>query len=123
MRKPSARRILIVEDEFLVAMLLEDLLTEMGHQVIGTFAQVDEAMKFANQADVNFAILDINLAGATSFPVAEILRRRGIPFLFASGYGSTGLASPFENELTLQKPYEPAELERVIAEASARVSD
>ena len=123
MRKQEAKRILIVEDEFLVAMLLEDLLTEMGHQVIGTFAQVDEAMKFANQADVNFAILDINLAGATSFPVAEILRRRGIPFLFASGYGSTGLASAFENELTLQKPYEPAELERVIAEASARVSD
>jgi len=122
-RKQEAKRILIVEDEFLVAMLLEDLLTEMGHQVIGTFAQVDEAMKFANQADVNFAILDINLAGATSFPVAEILRRRGIPFLFASGYGSTGLASAFENELTLQKPYEPAELERAIAEASARVSD
>ena len=123
MRKQEAKRVLIVEDEFLVAMLLEDLLTEMGHQVIGTFAQVDEAMKFANQADVNFAILDINLAGATSFPVAEILRRRGIPFLFASGYGSTGLASAFENELTLQKPYEPAELERAIAEASARVSD
>jgi len=122
-RKQEAKRVLIVEDEFLVAMLLEDLLTEMGHQVIGTFAQVDEAMKFANQADVNFAILDINLAGATSFPVAEILRRRGIPFLFASGYGSTGLASAFENELTLQKPYEPAELERAIAEASARVSD
>jgi len=122
-RKQEAKRVLIVEDEFLVAMLLEDLLTEMGHQVIGTFAQVDEAMKFANQADVNFAILDINLAGATSFPVAEILRRRGIPFLFASGYGSTGLTSPFENELTLQKPYEPAELERAIAEASARVSD
>jgi len=122
-RKQEAKRVLIVEDEFLVAMLLEDLLTEMGHQVIGTFAQVDEAMKFANQADVNFAILDINLAGATSFPVAEILRRRGIPFLFASGYGSTGLTSTFENELTLQKPYDPAELERAIAEASARVSD
>jgi len=122
-RKQEAKRILIVEDEFLVAMLLEDLLTEMGHQVIGTFAQVDEAVKFANQADVNFAILDINLAGATSFPVAEILRRRGIPFLFASGYGSTGLASAFENELTLQKPYEPAELERAIAEASARARD
>jgi len=114
-RKPSARRILIVEDEFLVAMLLEDLLSEMGHQVAGTFAQVAEAM--------NFAILDINLAGATSFPVAEILRRRGIPFLFASGYGSPGLTSAFENELTLQKPYEPAELERAIAEASARVGD
>lgn len=123
MRKPSARRILIVEDEFLVAMLLEDLLSEMGHQVAGTFAQVAEAMKFAEHADLDFAILDINLAGATSFPVAEILRRRGIPFLFASGYGSPGLTSAFENELTLQKPYEPAELERAIAEASARVGD
>ncbi|MDX8440660.1 response regulator [Mesorhizobium australafricanum] len=103
-------------------MLLEDLLSEMGHQVIGTFAQVDEAMQFAGKADVDFAILDINLAGATSFPVAEILRRRGIPFLFATGYGSPGLTGGFENELTLQKPYEPRELKRAIAEASARVS-
>lgn len=116
----QAKRVLILEDEFLVAMLLEDLLLEMGHQVVGSLAQVGEAMTFADQADIDLAILDINLAGTKSFPVAEILRRRGIPFVFATGYGSDGLTGDFENELTLQKPYDPDELMRTIEEASAR---
>ncbi len=119
----KTKRILIVEDEFLVAMLLEDLLTEMGHKVVECITRVDEAVKYANQADVDFAILDINLGGVKSFPVAEILRRRGIPFVFASGYGSDGLTNAFEDELVLQKPYEPHELKRAIAEASARSDD
>jgi CheY-like chemotaxis protein len=118
----AARRVLIVEDEFLVAMLLEDLLSEMGHRVVACATQVDQAMKIAGEADIEFAILDINLGGVKSFPVAEILRRRGIPFVFATGYGSAGLTSEFENELTLQKPYEPGELKRTIAQASARLS-
>ncbi|MDX8435559.1 MULTISPECIES: response regulator [Mesorhizobium] len=116
----QAKRVLILEDEFLVAMLLEDLLLEMGHQVVGSLAQVGEAMTFADQADIDLAILDINLAGTKSFPVAEILRRRGIPFVFATGYGSDGLTGDFENELTLQKPYDPDELRRTIEQASAR---
>ncbi|RWF38858.1 MAG: response regulator [Mesorhizobium sp.] len=116
----QAKRVLILEDEFLVAMLLEDLLLEMGHQVVGSLAQVGEAMTFADQADIDLAILDINLAGTKSFPVAEILRRRGIPFVFATGYSSDGLTGDFENELTLQKPYDPDELMRTIEEASAR---
>lgn len=122
MPEPEAKRVLIVEDEFLVAMLLEDLLSEMGHRVIEIIAQVDKAMKFADHADLDFAILDINLGGVKSFPVAAILRRRGIPFVFATGYGSAGLTTEFENELTLQKPYEPRELRRAIAELSARGS-
>ncbi|APO68522.1 response regulator CheY-like domain-containing protein [Rhizobium gallicum] len=118
----QARRVLIVEDEVLVAMLLEDLLSEMGHRVVACVARVDEAINVAEQADIDFAILDINLGGVKSFPVAEILRRRGIPFVFATGYGIDGLAGEFRNELALQKPYEPWELERVIAKACARLS-
>ena len=83
---------------------------------------VDEAMALAGQADIDFAILDINLGGAKSFPVAEILRRRGIPFVFATGYGSDGLEGEFENERTLQKPYEAYELKRALEQAFARVS-
>jgi DNA-binding response OmpR family regulator len=118
----EARRVLIVEDEFLVAMLLEDLLSEMGHRVVACVAQVDEATKLADEADIDFAILDINLGGVKSFPVAEILRRRRIPFMFATGYGTDGLAREYHNELTVRKPYEPRELERAIAEVSARAN-
>ncbi|WP_234818743.1 response regulator [Sinorhizobium fredii] len=113
---------MIVEDEFLVAMLLEDLLAEMGHCVVACVAHVDEAINVAEQADIDFAILDINLDGVNSFPVAEVLRRRSIPFVFATGYGTEGLAGEFCNELALQKPYEPRDLERAIAVACARVS-
>jgi DNA-binding response OmpR family regulator len=112
-------RVLIVEDEFLVAMLLEDMLSDMGYQVMAT-ARVDEALKLACDADVGFAILDVNLKGVKSFPVAAVLRGRGIPFVFTTGYGPAGLTSEFKDELTLQKPYEPRELKRAIAEVFAR---
>lgn len=121
MTRQVPRRILILEDESLIAMHLEDLLSEMGHQIIASFNRVAEAAQFSEQADIDFAVLDVNLRETKSFPVAEILRRRGIPFVFATGYGSAGLSAEFCNELTLQKPYEPRELERVIAEACARV--
>ncbi|WP_246401299.1 response regulator [Rhizobium hidalgonense] len=115
------RRILIVEDEFLIAMLLEDLLSRMGHHVVACVARVDEAMKFVDQPDIDFAILDINLGGEKSFPVATLLRRRKIPFIFATGYGTEGLADEFRDELALRKPYDPLDLERAIAQACARV--
>ena len=119
----EARRILIVEDEFLVAMLLEDLLSEMGHRVVTCIARIDKAMQFADDGDIDFAILDVNLGGQQSFPVAEILRRRGIPFVFATGYGANGVSDEFRNELTLQKPYEPRELEQAIKKACTRLAD
>ncbi|SEH87322.1 Response regulator receiver domain-containing protein [Rhizobium tibeticum] len=71
----EARRVLIVEDEFLIATLLEDLLLKMGHHVVAWVSGVDEAMKFIDQMDIDFAILDINLGGEKSFPVATLLRR------------------------------------------------
>ena len=102
-------------------MNLEDLLLEMGHHVVAYAAQLAQAVRFADQTNIDFAILDINVSGSKSFPVAEILRQRGIPFVFATGYGTDGLTSEFQNELTLQKPYERRELERVIEKAAARV--
>ena len=122
MAEREARRVLIVEDEFLVAMHLEDLLLKLGHDVVASVAQFDEATKFADRAEIDLAILDINLSGAKSFPVAEILRRRGIPFVFATGYGVDGLVAEFRDEPTVQKPYELRDLRRAIEEAFARVS-
>jgi CheY-like chemotaxis protein len=118
----EARRVLIVEDEFLVAMLLEDFLLNLGHRVVASVARVDAATRLAARAKIDLAILDINLSGVPSFPVAEILRRRGIPFVFATGYGADGLSAEFRNEPALRKPYELRDLRRAIEEALARVS-
>ncbi|PZM14645.1 response regulator [Rhizobium tubonense] len=115
MTKQRAIRILIVEDEALVAMLLEDLLTEMGHEVVGPAFRIDEALKLARQAELDIAILDVNLSGNQSFPVADILRQRNIPFMFATGYGAEGFRDGYRNEVTLRKPYELGDLERAIA--------
>ncbi|MBD9375586.1 response regulator [Rhizobium sp. ARZ01] len=102
-------------------MELEDLLIGMEHEVVASVAWLDKALQLAAHADIDFAILDINLGGTKSFPVATILRRRNIPFLFASGYGSPGLSEEFSNELTLQKPYCSQDLKRAIVQACTRL--
>jgi DNA-binding response OmpR family regulator len=103
-------RILIVEDEMLVAMLIEDAVADLGHEIVGPAMRLETAMVAASDEQVDFAILDINLAGKQSFPVADKLRERGIPFLFASGYGKAGLIDPYLNAAILQKPFSIAQI-------------
>jgi CheY-like chemotaxis protein len=116
MTDPAPRQILIVEDEVLVAMHVEDLVIAMGHEVVGPASRVDEALQLARERTIHFAILDVNLAGQPSTLVADALRERGIPFVFATGYGSEGAALANSKELTLRKPYASQELERAIAD-------
>ena len=113
----EARRALIVEDEIMVAMYVEDLLTELGYEVAGLATGLDQALPLAREGEFDFAVLDINLAGKTSFPVADVLRERGIPFLFASGYSSKGLNDDYRNAIRIQKPF----LSRDLAHAIARI--
>jgi CheY-like chemotaxis protein len=115
----KAKRVLVVEDEFLVALHLEDVLTVMGHQVVGPASRLNEALDLARTSEIDFAVLDVNLAGTHSFPVAEVLRERGIPFVFATGYGAEGLVDGYRHQPTLQKPYERYELEQAIRSAFA----
>lgn len=110
----KARRILIVEDEILLAMNLEDMLVELGHNVVAVATRMPEAMTLAADSEIDLAILDLNLSGALSFPVAEILRARGVPFLFATGYGLQGLSEEYKNEFMLAKPYGIDELESAL---------
>lgn len=120
MATPSnSRRVLIVEDEPLVAMHLEDSLIALGHAIAGIATRIEQALILARDGDIDFAILDVNLAGAQSFPVAGILRARGIRFIFATGYGSEGLIEGYRDELALRKPYEENDLENAMAEALA----
>lgn len=112
----TAKRVLIVEDDVLLAMHLEDLLIALGHEVVGQATRIDMAMELARECDIDFAVLDINVAGTKSFPVADVLRQRGIPFAFATGYGAEGVMDGYRNYPALQKPYAQEDLERTIAQ-------
>ncbi len=114
-------RVLIVEDEALVAMLLEDMLIDAGYAVSGTVSAIPQALDFVADAagDFDVAILDINLRGKPIFPVAEALVAAGKPFVFATGYGAGSLPEAWRNRPTLQKPFGAGDVERVLAIALA----
>lgn len=84
-------RVLIVEDETLISMLMEVYLEQLGCSVVGSASRLDEAVEMAGRLEMDAAVLDVNLAGKMSYPVAEVLRARGVPFVFATGYGLGGL--------------------------------
>jgi two-component SAPR family response regulator len=107
-------RIFIVEDEALIAMLIEDMLEELEHEVIGSAQRLDEAMTMARSIECDLAILDINLNGKMSSPVAGILRERSIPFFFASGYGRSGLDENFAESAVLAKPFGLNQMDQAI---------
>lgn len=106
----GGKKVLIVEDEMLVAMNLEDLLIELGADVVGPAMRIETALELARTAAIDVAVLDINLHGGRSYPVAELLCDRGIPFIFATGYGHAEDQERFARVLTLAKPYRPTEL-------------
>jgi CheY-like chemotaxis protein len=81
-------RVLVVEDEPLVAMLLEEILDDLGHTVVGPAASVQEGLTMAEGGHFDGAILDVNLNGARSYPIADLLKSKSIPYFFATGYGS-----------------------------------
>lgn len=105
-RKPC---ILVAEDEMLLAMMLQDLLEAQGYNVLKA-PSLHRCLELAESESIDVAMLDINLAGEPSFPIAAVLRRRGIPFLFCSGYGSQGLPAEWRGETMLQKPYDSKQL-------------
>ena len=111
----ARRRVMVVEDEILIGMLLEDMLGDLGYEVAATASRVDEAAKLARDIQIDAAILDVNLNGQEVYPVAEILVGRGIPFVFATGYGERGLPSAYQKSPTLQKPFQQETLERQLA--------
>ena len=106
----AARKILVVEDEALVAMLVEDALLDAGFGVIGPAATVEEALALLERETPDAVVLDLNLAGETSAPVADWLAARGIPYVIATGYGAAGLPAGHQDAMVLAKPYDPAEL-------------
>jgi CheY-like chemotaxis protein len=109
------RRMLVVEDEILVGMMIEDSLVSIGIEVAGVVGTLDEALKRANEGGFDCALLDVHLRGRDIYPVAEVLAAKGVPFIFATGYGQGMLPEKWRDRPVLQKPFVGAELEHVLA--------
>ena len=102
----TGRRVLVVEDESLVAMLLETILEDMGCSPVGPVATVDEGLAMvAAETSLDAALLDVNVAGREVFPIAEALKARGVAFIFSTGYGEGGLPDAWRGQPTVQKPF------------------
>ncbi len=103
-------RVLIVEDQPLVLADLEDCLTELGYRVINTAQNLVDGLILAQALDLDVAVLDVNLAGLTSSKIADLLDKKGIPFLLVTGYTTAGIPERLRNALRVEKPFENATL-------------
>jgi CheY-like chemotaxis protein len=112
-----ARRVLIVEDDVMIRMLIEDMLGDLGFAVAAEASKVHEALAAVNSIAFDVAILDVNLSGETTGPVAEALAARGTPFVFATGYGEHGLPDQFRDRPLLKKPFQIESLKRMLETA------
>jgi CheY-like chemotaxis protein len=111
----SDRRILLVEDEMLVAWLLEDMLTELGCAIVGPASSVNQALAMIDAEEIDAAVLDVNLNGQMSYPIADTLAVRGVPFLFSTGYDKDTLLDGYGTFPVLQKPFHRSILSETLA--------
>ena len=106
----AGRHILLVEDELLVAMTLEDVLSGESCVIVGPFSRIEPALKAAREEPLDAAVLDVNLAGERVDPIAKVLAGRNIPFLFTTGYDRSMLPAEHADRPALMKPFKPAQL-------------
>ena len=118
----AGKRVLVVEDELMIRMLLEGMLTDIGHSVVAEAGRIEEALTLAKEAEVDIAVLDVNLHGKPITPVVEVLVARGLPFVFASGFGQQGVPEPYRDSPTLQKPFQSEALAKAIEQAAAKAA-
>ncbi len=102
---------LVVEDDSLISMMLEEFLEDLGCDVVGSAANLREGLRQAGALALDFAVLDVNLAGEMSYPIAQLLLARKVPFLFATGYGSDGLPVNLRGAQVLAKPFDLRDLQ------------
>ncbi len=114
-----APRVLVVEDEMTVALLIEDMVSELAYEVAAIVPRLEDAMRLLDSESFDLAMLDVHIEGKTVFPFAAELEARDIPFLFATAYGSRGIPEEFRGHLVLQKPFGPVELRRALMELAA----
>jgi CheY-like chemotaxis protein len=110
----SAKRVLVVEDEYLVAMDMSAYLEAAGAHVVGPASNVNAALEVLKRAELDGAILDVNLRGEMAYPVADALAARGIPFVFTTGYGARGVPARFAGVKRCEKPTTPEAISRAL---------
>ena len=115
-------RILVVEDEAAISLLLEDMLLDFGCEVIGPAARLAAAFDALEREKVDLAILDVNVAGEPIYPIAEALAQRAIPFVFSTGYGSAGIRDTFRDRPVLQKPFAQNDLKQKLLQVRKAAS-
>jgi DNA-binding NtrC family response regulator len=113
------RRVLIIEDEMMVAMMIEDVLTDNGFVISALATDIDQAMGLIRAGNFDAAVLDLNLGGAQTFPLADELMKRAQPFIFSTGYGAAGVGPAYQSISVVQKPFEEQDLVTALNEAMA----
>jgi CheY-like chemotaxis protein len=112
-------RVFVVEDETLIRMMVVDMLEGLGHTIAAEAGHLDQAIKLAVSAEFDLAILDVNVDGKFITPVAKLIAARGLPIIFATGYGALGLPEEFNGHAALTKPFEVSVLRSIIDAATA----
>ncbi len=120
--RTSGGSVFLVEDEVMIRMMVADMLEELGYRVVGEAGDIGEAIKLAQSAEFDLAILDVNVNGKVISPVADLIAARNRPFIFATGYGSSGLPVEYRDRPALQKPFQIETLARVIEQALNRTA-
>ena len=113
-------RVFVVEDEAMIRMLLEDMLSELGCTIAAEAGRIEDALEAARTAEFDVAVLDVNLQGQNTAAVAEALAARSLPFVFATGCGAHGMPEAFRDRPTLKKPFQLDALGRTLQSALAR---
>ena len=108
-------RVLLVEDEVLITLLLQDMLLDLECEIADAAARLDDALAAARNGAFDLALIDLNLHGKLSYPVADILKARRIPFIFVTGYGTAALEPAYADAPVLEKPFHREDLEAMIA--------
>jgi DNA-binding response OmpR family regulator len=106
--------VFLVEDEVMIRMMVADMLEELGYRVVAEAGEINEALKLAQTTEFDIAILDVNVNGKVISPVAEMIQSRNRPFIFATGYGSSGLPPEYRDRPALQKPFQLETLSKMI---------
>ena len=112
--RPPGGSVFLVEDEVMIRMMVAEMLEELGYRVAAETGEIDEAIRLAQSAEFDFAILDVNVNGKVISPVAELIEARNRPFIFATGYGSSGLPEEYRDRPVLQKPFQIETLAQMI---------
>ena len=114
---PSGGSVFLVEDEVMIRMMVADMLGELGYSIAAEAGEITEAIRLAQSAEFDFAILDVNVNGKVISPVADLIKARNRPFIFATGYGSSGLPEEYRDRPSLQKPFQVDTLGKAIDSA------